>query len=67
MWLACFMRSSLLRILLRIRIDFGVTSTSSSSLMNSSDCSRLSTVGGVSFSASSALEVRVFVSWELKM
>ena len=40
--LACFIRSSLDRIALRMRMLLGVTSTSSSSAMNSKHCSRLS-------------------------
>ena len=59
---ACFMRSSLLSTILRMRMLFGVISTSSSSAMNSRDCSRESTVCGVSFSASSEPEARVFVA-----
>ena len=41
------LRSCSLRKRLRRRIDFGVTSTSSSSSMNSSACSSVSSIGGV--------------------
>ena len=49
------------RIFLRILRLSGVTSSSSSVSMKSSACSKLSTLGGVSVSASSAEEERVFV------
>ena len=51
------------RIFFRIRRFLGVTSRSSSVSMNSRHCSRLKIRGGVSFSASSALEERVLVSF----
>src|SRR6266567_853345 len=44
-------------------IDFGVTSTSSSSSMNSSACSRVRLRGGVSLMASSVPEARTLVSF----
>ena len=44
-WVA-FMRSSLLRIVLRMRRFLGVTSSSSSSARNSRHCSRLICLGG---------------------
>lgn len=50
------------RIFLRIRSVEGVISSSSSVSMKSSACSRLMILGGVSRSASSALEERVLVS-----
>ena len=51
------------RIFLRMRRLSGVTSKSSSVSMKSSACSRLMILGGVSLSASSALEERVLVSF----
>ena len=50
------------RIFLRMRRELGVTSKSSSVSINSSACSKLKILGGVSLSASSALEERVLVS-----
>ena len=55
------MRSSFDKILLRKRRLFGVTSSSSSSLMNSIHCSRLIEEGVISRSASSLPEARVLV------
>ena len=49
------------RIRFRKRMLRGVTSTSSSSLMNSIACSRLSWRGGISRIASSAVEARMLV------
>ncbi len=46
---------------LRNRMVLGVTSTSSSLLMKSSDCSRLSFTAGVSRTAMSAVEERTLV------
>ena len=46
---------------LRRRIDDGVTSTASSSRMNSSACSSESTRGGISRTSSSAEAARTFV------
>ena len=60
-WVA-FMRSSLLRIVLRMRRFLGVTSSSSSSARNSRHCSRLICLGGTRRSASSEPEARMFVS-----
>ena len=51
------------RIFLRIRRLVGVISSSSSVSMKSRHCSRLISFGVVSFSASSALEERVLVSF----
>ncbi len=47
------------RIFFRSRMDWGVTSTSSSSLMNSSACSSDKSRGGTSRRASSAPETRM--------
>ena len=63
-----FLKAALLRSLessslLRIRRDSGVTSRSSSWSMKSMACSRLRTLGGVNFSASSAEEERVLVRY----
>ena len=57
----CFMRCSFERTRLRSLSDSGVTSRSSSSLMNSIDCSRLSVEWGTRRSASSLPAARVFV------
>ncbi len=46
-----------------MRIDFGVTSTSSSSSMNSTAYSSVSRIGGVRFTASSLPAARMFVSF----
>src|SRR5436309_12986817 len=54
-------RSCCVKYLLRKRIFCGVTSTSSSLLMKSSDCSRLMRIGGVKRTAISAVEERTFV------
>src|SRR5277367_2913379 len=51
------------RIFLRRRKDFGVTSTSSSSAMNSMACSRFIGLKGTRRIASSALEARMLVSF----
>ena len=48
---------------LRSRIDFGVTSTASSSRMNSSACSSESGRGGIRRTSSSADDARMFVSF----
>src|SRR6185437_3292054 len=49
------------RIFFRRRMLFGVISTSSSSLMNSTACSRLKRRGGISRMASSAVDARMLV------
>src|SRR5690606_7350823 len=56
------LRSTSVRIFLRSRIAFGVTSTSSSSSMNSSACSSDSLIGGTRPSSSSLPEARKLVS-----
>ena len=47
----------------RMRIDCGVTSTHSSSRMNSSACSSESGFGGISRTSSSELDAHMFVSF----
>ncbi len=54
LWFCC-------RIFFRSRSDFGVTSTISSSAMNSIACSRFSAFTGTSRMASSALDARMLV------
>ena len=56
-----FIRRSLERIFLRSLMLIGVTSTSSSSAINSRHCSSERIVGGISFNASSLPEARLFV------
>src|SRR4249919_1475463 len=56
------LRSLSVRNFLRRRISFGVTSTSSSSSMKSSACSREYLIAGVSLIASSLPEARMLVS-----
>src|ERR1017187_3344167 len=51
------------RTFLRRRIDTGVTSTNSSSRMNSMACSRFRMRGGTSLMASSAVDARMLVSF----
>src|SRR5690606_6098071 len=51
------------RIFLRRRIDLGVTSTSSSSSMNSSACSRVNLIGGTRAMTSSLPDARMLSSF----
>src|SRR5690606_22572103 len=51
------------RIFLRRRIDLGVTSTSSSSAMNSSACSRVNLIGGTRAMTSSLPDARMLSSF----
>lgn len=64
-WRRCLARhlyqSSRPRMILRTRMDSGVTSTHSSSLAKSRDSSRLILIGGVRVSSTSAVEERMLV------